>query len=222
MIPKIRIWLLLFLLVLGGSAWAAWRQYQQNIHSFSVRRENNPANQRSIDSSIRFLKDGDLVLRTGADAISVMLRQMNQKDKTYSHCGIVFFENGYPFVYHSIGGEDNPDERLRRDSASFFFSPVSNERLGIARLPLNKSQVAKLSRIVQRHYLARIPFDMDFDMATDDRFYCAEFVCKSIQECIGDSTYFGRSKALDRSYVGIDDLTDRRHAKLICDVLYRL
>jgi len=201
---------------------AMWANHGITRETENPRRENNPNNIRAIDSAVRQLRSGDLVLRTGADAISVMLRQMNLRDKTYSHCGIVMVEDGYPFIYHSIGGEDNPDERLRRDSAVFFFSPVYNERLGIARLELASAQIAQLQAIVRRYYTARVPFDLDFDMATDDRLYCAEFVYKAVQEATADTGYFSMSRVLERTYVGVDNLTDPRHARIICDVRYKL
>jgi hypothetical protein len=184
------------------------------------RREHRPENLRAIDSAIRLLRDGDLALRTGADATSVMLRQMNQHDKRYSHCGIVFVEHGYPFVYHSIGGEDNPDACLRRDSASVFFNPAGNERLGIARLQLTPAQRQSLHRIARRCWKSRVPFDMDFDLKTDDRLYCAEFVYKAVQEAARDTGYFQCSRLMDRSYVGVDNLFAPKHARLICDVRY--
>ena len=186
-----------------------------------VLRAANPWNLHVIDSSVHLLKNGDLVLRTGADATSFMLRQMNLTNKTYSHCGIVMVEDGYPFVYHSIGGEDNPDEKLRRDSATFFFSPVSNERMGIARLDLDTHQVHKLHLIVRQYYKMAIPFDLDFDLATNDRFYCAEFVYKAICEAANDTGYFSQTKLMAKTYVGVDNLYDRRHAKIICDIRYK-
>jgi hypothetical protein len=215
---------LVAVLAVWGSyhAIAGWVKPASITEDTNRHREDNPANAAAIDSALHLLRDGDLVVRTGADAISVMLRQMNLQDKTYSHCGIVMIEDGYPFVYHSIGGEDNPDERLRRDSAAFFFSPIYNERMGIARLDLTSRQIEQLHAIVRRYYAARIPFDMDFDMATDDKLYCAEFVYKAIGECVGDPAYFEQSHVLDRSYVGVDNLTDERHAKIICDVRYKL
>lgn len=187
-----------------------------------IQRQDNPANYKAIDSAIKFLRNGDIALRTGADVISVMLRGMNQQDKTYSHCGIVMIEDGYPFVYHSIGGEDNPDSHLQRDSATRFFSPVSNERLGIARLPLSTIQIDSLHAIVRRYYAAGTPFDMDFDLKTNDKLYCAEFVYKSVEEAINDTNYFSKSEVLDRPYVAVDNITDKRHAKMICDVRYKL
>ncbi len=178
-------------------------------------------NYHEIDSSVHLLQNGDLVLRTGADATSYMLRQMNLTNKTYSHCGIVMIENGYPFVYHSIGGEDNPDEKLRRDSASFFFNPVTNERLGIARLDITAPQILQLHEVVKRYYKMAIPFDLDFDLATNDKFYCAEFVYKSIREATSDTGYFSRTQLLTRNYVGVDNLYDKRHAKIICDIRFK-
>jgi len=201
---------------------ANWKSQRSVTASESPRREDNRENRVAIDSAVRLLQSGDLVLRTGADAISVMLRQMNLRDKTYSHCGIVMVENGYPFIYHSIGGEDNPDERLRRDSASFFFSPVYNERLGVARFQIDTAQIGQLQQIVRRYYQARVPFDMDFDLGTDDRLYCAEFVYKAVQEATSDTAYFGKSSVLAKTYVGVDNLTDARHARIICDVRYKL
>src|SRR5580658_5406725 len=46
-------------------------------------------NQHLVDTAVSLLKSGYIVLRTGSGADSYMLAQMNQKDKTYSHCGIV-------------------------------------------------------------------------------------------------------------------------------------
>lgn len=183
---------------------------------------DNPQNFQQIDSSIQLLKNGDLVLRTGTDAISYMLRQMNQKNRTYSHCGIVLYEHGYPFVYHSIGGEDNPNERLRRDSASFFFSPVHNQRLGIVRYGLSKAAITRLANIIATYYQAGIRFDMDFDMTTDDKLYCAEFVYKAISQATADTAFFSLTELLGKVYVGVDDLYENKHAQLIYDYQYRL
>lgn len=185
-------------------------------------RIDNPANARIVDSVAQILRSGDIALRTGSDMTSIMLRRMNQRDDSYSHCGIVLVENGYPFVYHSIGGEDNPDCHLRRDSAAVFFEPGENERLGVARLDLDTGQLRQLAAVARRHFEAGIPFDMDFDLGSDDRFYCAEFVCKSVQEAIGNRWNFAHSRALNREYVGVDNITHPDHARIICDVRYKL
>ncbi len=131
-------------------------------------------------------------------------------------------ENGYPFVYHSIGGEDNPDSKLRKDSAATFFTPVSNERLGVARLDLSASQINKLHAIVSRYWHVGVPFDLDFDLATNDKLYCAEFVYKVVLEATGNPDYFHLTHLLKRTYVGVDNLYEAPHARIVCDVLYKL
>ncbi len=61
-----------------------------------------------------------MVLRTGNDFTSESLRQLSFTDKTYSHCGIASIENDSIFIYHALGGEWNPDEKLRRDPIELF------------------------------------------------------------------------------------------------------
>lgn len=186
-----------------------------------IRRQENPVNLHLVDSGIHMLHTGDMVLRTGADATSYMLCQMNRSNKTYSHCGLVSVENGYPFVYHCIGGEDNPNELLRRDSAGFFFSPTNNLGIGIVRFSLTDTQKFNLTSIAREYYSQGIKFDMDFDMQTDDKLYCAEFIYKAMQKVTHDSTYFAMTHFLGHTYVGVDNLFENPHAKRICEMRFK-
>ena len=63
-----------------------------------------------IDSVKKMISTGDLIVRTGNDFTSESLRSLNQRNQTYSHCGIASVENDSLFVYHSLGGEWNPDQ----------------------------------------------------------------------------------------------------------------
>src|SRR5436189_2330486 len=58
------------------------------------------------------IQNGDLVTRTGNDFTSQSLRSLNQRDKTYSHCGIASIEHDSVFVYHALGGDFNPDQKI--------------------------------------------------------------------------------------------------------------
>lgn len=184
-------------------------------------RYNNSWNRKEIDSCIHILHTGDLVLRTGIDASSYVLSRMNLRDKTYSHCGLVVVEHGYPFVYHSIGGEDNPDACLRRDSASFFFSPKNNFGFGIARYDMNAVQVDSMKSVVYRFYKEKKKFDLDFDLKTDDKLYCAEFVYKALNIATKDTAYIKAISFIGHSYVGVDNLFINRHAHMICRVKFK-
>ena len=178
-------------------------------------------NTHIVDTAVTLLQSGDIVLRRGIGAESTLLAMMNRKDKTYSHCGIVMVEDGYPFVYHSIGGEDNPDARLRRDSASFFFSPVHNLAIAIVRYDYDSVKVGRLRDIVGAYYKQRPRFDMKFDLATDSELYCSEFVYKAVNRAVADTSYIGTSSMRRGRFVGIDDLYLDRHARVVWQTKFK-
>ena len=184
-------------------------------------RTANPQNHRMVDSAIGLLRTGDLVVRTGADMTSYMFSQMNQRDKTFSHCGLVVIEDGKPFIYHSIGGEDNPDHELRRDDAHFWFSPANNLGLGVVRLVHDTAKVPVLVSAIYQLYQQKKKFDMQFDLATDDRLYCAEFVYKVVNQSMSDPDYLTPTRFMGYTYVGIDDLFLNRHATLVCSLRFK-
>jgi hypothetical protein len=186
--------------------------YKQPEGMVSGRQSANTYNNQIVDSAVSLLRSGNIVLRMGTGADSYLLSQMNRKNKDYSHCGIVMMENGYPFVYHSIGGEDNPDERLRRDSANFFFSPAHNTGIAIVRYDYDNAAIARLRGIVAAYYNARPKFDMKFDLKTDDKLYCSEFVCKALNRAMSNDSYIKVTSVLGYKFVGTDDLFINPHA----------
>ena len=178
-------------------------------------------NRHIVDTAVSLLEPGYLVLRMGLGADSRLLAQMNRKDKSYSHCGIVLIENGYPFVYHSIGGENNPDERLRRDSAKFFFSPVYNTALAVVRYDFDSAELGELEKVVRAYYKLRPKFDMKFDLSTDDKLYCSEFVCKAVNKATRDTAYIGTTSVAGMRFVGIDNLFVNPHAHIIWQTTFK-
>ena len=173
-----------------------------------------------VDSAIALLHTGDLVLRTGADVTSYMFTQMNQTNKTYSHCGIVIIENGYPFIYHSIGGEDNPDQVIRRDSASFWFSPANNLGLGIFRYQIEQAVTDSIVAMTLKYYKEKKMFDMNFDLATDDRLYCAEFVYKIVNHSL-KKELITASQRFGYRFVAIDNLILNSKTSAVWQVRYK-
>lgn len=159
-----------------------------------------------IDSVIPLIKTGDLIVRTGNDFTSESLRSLNQRDQTYSHCGIASVENDTVYVYHALGGEWNPDEKLRRDKFIFFAEPYSNRGIGIYRYLLNNSDIDSLMTSVKKLYETGIMFDMKFDLETNERMYCAEFVYKAYVMGCNGKLQFNTSKIDNFKFIGVDDL----------------
>lgn len=160
----------------------------------------------SIDSFGRFIRTGDLVTRTGADFTSESLRSLNQRDQRYSHCGICSIENDTVFVYHALGGEWNPDQKIRRDPLSVFGDPSDNNSIGFFRFAINQTQIDSVLSIVKKLHRQGIMFDLDFDLKTDDRMYCAEFVSKSYNRGSQGILKFTNSNIGAFEFIGVDDI----------------
>lgn len=146
----------------------------------------------SAISTIQKLKPtvltGDLIMRTGNDFTSDVMRKLSLKDKTYSHSGIASLENDTLFVYHSMGGEWNPDKKIRRDPFELFCNPKENRGFGIYRYQLDEDQLKRFIQNAIGFYEQGVTFDMKFDLATDDQMYCTEYVFKAINQLIPINT----------------------------------
>lgn len=130
------------------------------------------------------LRSGDMIFRNGNDEVSRAARSFNRKDTSFSHCGLVLRENDSLFVYHALGGAYNPSQRLLRQPLDSFCDPSENNAVGIYRYPLTDPQLGKLEQTVHGYYKAGIPFDLYFNYQSDDKFYCAEFVFKSLNRAV--------------------------------------
>lgn len=178
-------------------------------------------NRTLVDTAVQRLRSGELVLRMGRGADSYLLCQFNTRDKSYSHCGIVMVEDGYPFVYHCIGGEDNPDERLRRDSASHFFSPAENLAIAIVDYGFDSDATHRLGAIARSYYERCPRFDLKFDLRTDDELYCAEFVYKALNQTMHDSSFIRTTTLAGQRFVGVDALFNNGHSSLVWQTQFK-
>ena len=152
------------------------------------------------------IHSGDIITRTGNDFTSESLRSLNQRDQTYSHCGIASIENDSLFIYHALGGEWNPDEKLKRDPFENFAEPYSNRGIGIFEFDLPGRSKALLVQVAKKQFTNGLPFDMDFDLRTDDRMYCAEFIYKSLLEASSNEMAFNKSRIGQFIFIGVDDI----------------
>ena len=152
------------------------------------------------------VKSGDLILRTGKDFTSGLMRKLSQNDKTYSHCGIASLENDTLFVYHALGGEWNPDQKLRRDPFELFCNPYENRGFGIFRYRINNVQQKNIINLAHQFYKQGVMFDIQFDLATDNRMYCSEFVYKTIEKATKDSVALSTNTFNHIKFVAVDNL----------------
>jgi len=178
----------------------------------------------ALDSIYRYqavVRSGDVVTRTGQDFTSEAMRLLSSKDRTYSHCGIASWEHDSLFVYHAIGGECNPDQQLRRDPFVLFCNPYENRGFGIFRYDLALQECARLIDVVHGWFLQKIRFDMAFDLATDDRMYCSEFVYKALTSATNKRIVIATTTLNHICFIALDNLTLNPHCKQIKRIRYQ-
>lgn len=174
-----------------------------------------------IDSSKALMEEGDILVRSGNDLISMTLARFNTIDKTYSHCGILIKDSiGNWVVIHSIGGEDNPDQKLKKEDLGSWLAPEHVDGFGVVRYDLSSEQLSQLKKQVQLQYRLPVRFDMDFDLSTDDRLYCSEFIYKTLTKVVQDASLFQVDTLYDRPIIGIDRLFLNSKARFICKVKF--
>ncbi len=161
---------------------------------------------RTVGELKHHIRSGDLVTRTGNDFTSESLRNLNRRNTKYSHCGIAIVENDTVFVYHALGGEFNPDQKIKRDRWEEFAEPYSNRGVGIFRFRPHMVSLPTLKEVIRSFIAQGVTFDMDFDLATENKMYCAEFVAKSFRAGSADSLTFPVSRIRDFEFFGVDDL----------------
>ena len=157
-----------------------------------------------ITTIIDSIQEGDLVLRCGNDFTSVSLRDFSQHEKLYSHSGVALMHTGKMYIYSNMAGDINPNEIMRRDEVDSFLSPVHNVAAGVYRYDMTHDEIEKLKVIISDHYLKKLKFDMNFDLATDDKMYCAEMIAKAVERATGKRIVLAKStinKELKRKYL---------------------
>ena len=200
---------------------------KKNCTSSITSKIDSISEERKIDEALdsiyqykKLVKTGDLVVRTGKDFTSETMRLLSTKDKTYSHCGIASIEHDSLFVYHSIGGEWNPDEKLRRDPFEMFCNPYENRGFGIFRYKITPVEKIALVHVIHKLYNKKIMFDMQFNLATDDRMYCSEFVFKAIEQASNNKIILPTTTINKIKFIALDNLFINPFCTQIKRVIY--
>ena len=133
-----------------------------------------------INEGQTLLQEGDLVVRLNQDHTSRFIRNLNRHDKKYSHAGIVLYERGYPFIYHIVIDDENPDGKLRKDSLRKFCHPGKNIAYGIFRYDMAPGEIEIFKKLLHTWYTKEVRFDLEFNIKTDNKMYCSEMIMKAL------------------------------------------
>jgi len=117
------------------------------------------------------LRDGDIIFQTSTSSQSEALQRAT--GSRYTHMGIIFIENGEPYVFEAVGP-------VRRTALQEWVNRGVDGRFVIKRLKdaealLSVDNVSKLRQEAE-NYIG-LPYDHYFEWS-DDRIYCSELVWK--------------------------------------------
>lgn len=127
------------------------------------------------ERSTYLLQDGDLVLRRGRSAESFAV-YLFDKNRDYSHIGIVVLKNGKPNIIHAT-----PDGNacVQMENPSEFLSPDKASHALILRPNISTDLKKKAGQTALSYYRQKLKFDNHYDLATDNELYCTELILKA-------------------------------------------
>ncbi len=124
------------------------------------------------------LRDGDIVFQTSRSSQSISIQKAT--GSKYSHMGIIFFRNGYPYVYEAIKTVQYTP--LKQWIARGLDGDYVVKRLRDADQVLTPAGLARLRQAAGR--FQGKPYDLTFEWS-DDRIYCSELVWKIYDRGLG-------------------------------------
>jgi hypothetical protein len=145
-----------------------------------IKSDTLAANRQMIRSASAKIRSGDLVFRTGNDLTSFYFKQLNVSDNTYSHCGIALVQKDQVYIFHALGGSFNPSQRVLFERFEDFISPGANDGFGVFRYAFSPAEQQMVIKTADSIRNAGTVFDMEFELGTNDKMYCAEFIYKTI------------------------------------------
>jgi hypothetical protein len=188
---------------------------------YGLHREANPTNQLKADSALLMAKHGQLIFRLGGDAVSELFRLANQKDKSYSHMGIVLHDKDSLVVYHSIGGEDNPNQKIKKESINTFVNPKNNLSYALGTFSFTEQELFILDSVIKCWHQQERMFDMGFSLSNDsNRLYCSELLYKAINIVKANNLYIGTDIAKEKEYVAPENFTLHKDFKIVFKTNY--
>ncbi len=113
-------------------------------------------------------KDGDIIFHTSKSSQSKMIQEVTESNLT--HCGIIFFQNGKPFVFEAV-------QPVRVTPLKDWINRGVRGKYIVSRVktPLNKSQTSEMYNYAKKQ-LGK-SYDMKFQWS-DTKMYCSELVYK--------------------------------------------
>ena len=181
------------------------------------------ASRKEVQNVKPLLSDAMLVMRSDNDYESLTLQNFSKRERVYSHAGILFREGEEFMVYHSMTGLENPSGTIRRDPFDSFVNPSQKTGFGLFQYRLHAGESRQLHALLKKGFEEKTPFDIFFNLRSDDSLYCSEMIYKNLIKATAGRVVLPFSYILDFhpkimgykhnnvrfkrfEYIGLDDL----------------
>jgi len=171
------------------------------------------------------IRSGDIILRSGKDFTSYRIRELSDKDKTYSHAGIAYVHDTSVLIYHITPPDlDEPktDTAMRLEPLEQFADPSKCFGFGIVRYQLNEDEINAALKYLDSLHQKKVSFDHLFDLQEHNKMYCSEMVDNTLQYATHNRIflirkYFTKVQALKAAkyfHMTMDEVTKRAYISI--------
>jgi hypothetical protein len=168
--------------------------------------------QIDIEQVIDLLREGDLICRRGKGLFSTYCASFSS-DKLYSHAGIITLSGSEWSVIHAAA-EDYPQPGcVILDSFKEFIRNTAG--WAVYRFKLPKETIAKTATLIKGYKTVATPFDLNFDLSSNDELYCTELIYTTINQAAGSEIIHPSSERCGRRFVSVEDCYSNGIADLV-------
>jgi hypothetical protein len=200
--------------------------------------ESSVLNHELLEGAKGSIRTGDIILRSGRDITSYRIRELSEKDKTYSHAGIAYVVDTAVYIYHIVPPElyeSKADSTIRLERLEDFAQPANCFGFGIARYPLSSDEIGLALHYLDSLKTRKVAFDRFFDLSDPSKMYCSEMIDNTLGYATHDrirlnrktfskqqlprvARYFHTSveEIMKREYITIDAI----HTNAQCTVIH--
>ncbi|MBU0721641.1 hypothetical protein KJ877_09890, partial [bacterium] len=159
------------------------------------------------------LKNGDIMFRRAYGVESNIAVNFSDGEKKYSHAGIVVIEGDNVSVIHSLDDRKLHYNGVVKESLVTFLQDIDIWAVYRYELSITlRDNIAKKALVFKN---MNIKFDNQFDLSTDDKMYCSEFIMKIVNLSTGMETIKAKKMLMGRKFVTISNLYENKISKLL-------
>ncbi|QIK58440.1 hypothetical protein G7050_00735 [Dysgonomonas sp. HDW5A] len=161
-------------------------------------------NSSSSEWDLKEFRNGDIIYRHGNGFFSDYFRKSSNREKLYSHGGIIAIDNNREvYVIHAEASELTGVGGVRKESLNVFLKNIST--WAVYRLDTTQTVRDSIVYVATQYLNKETPFDLDFDNTSDDKVYCTELIALSINKSTHRNLIKATGSIRNKPYFAIDD-----------------